>query len=226
MENTTYTHRATTVIGLCEGRFSLGVGLGGQGRHASLNDLPSFTRDWRDGLVWAQPTWWPLALFGVDHELPYSGMALIGIQDYELGSGADLPNHNFEVVARGAFQVHADLPDADASLIVSDWVTDKRMGLGLPSSVLGDLTALSQWSRASGLMFSPALTEQARGLIASTNCASWPTWPWCRPMASSTSCRWPPEAVSRTVGSTTFRTHQTLTPLFELTADQFPRCRG
>lgn len=222
MENTTYTYRATVVIGLCEGQIqSLGSVWAGKVKYASLNDLPSFTRDWRDGLVWAQPTWWPLALFGVDHELPYSGMALIGIQDYELGSGADLPNHNFEVVARGAFQVHADLPDADASLIVSDWVTDKRMGLGLPSSVLGDLTALSQWSRASGLMFSPALTEQAPGadrinqLCELAHVAVVPADGKLNFVPLAT------EAVSRTVGSTTFSYTPDLTPLFELTADQF-----
>lgn len=221
LENTTYTYRATVVIGLCEGQIqSIGSVWAGKVKYASLNDVPSFTRDWRSGLVWAQPSWWPLALMGVAHEVPYSGMALIGIQDYELGSGADLPNHNFEVVARGAYQAHAELPDADASLIVSDWVTDKRMGLGLPASVLGDLAPLSEWSRASGLMFSPALTEQAPGadrinqLCELAHVAVVPADGKLNFVPLAT------EAVSRTVGTTTFSYTPDLTPLFELTADQ------
>lgn len=221
MESTTYTYRATVVIGLCEGQIqSIGSVWAGKVKYNSLNDVPSFTRDWRSGEVWAQPSWWPLALMGVEHEIPYSGMALIGIQDYELGSGADLPNHNFEVVARGAFQAHALLPDADASVIVSDWVTDKRLGLGLPSSVLGDLTALSQWSRASGLMFSPALTEQAPGadrinqLCELAHVAVVPADGKLNFVPLAT------EPVSRTVGSTTFSYTPDLTPLFELSADQ------
>lgn len=221
LENTTYTYRATVVIGLCEGQIqSIGAVWAGKVKYASLNDVPSFTRDWRSGLVWAQPSWWPLALMGVAHEVPYSGMALIGIQDYELGSAADLPNHNFEVVARGAFQAHAELPDADASLIVSDWVTDKRMGLGLPASVLGDLAPLSEWSRASGLMFSPALTEQAPGadrinqLCELAHVAVVPADGKLNFVPLAT------EAVSRTVGTTTFSYTPDLTPLFELTADQ------
>lgn len=221
LENTTYTYRATVVIGLCEGQIqSIGAVWAGKVKYASLNDVPSFTRDWRSGQVWAQASWWPLALMGVAHEVPYSGMALIGIQDYELGSGADLPNHNFEVIARGAFQAHADLPDADVSLIVSDWVTDKRMGLGLPASVLGDLAPLSEWSRASGLMFSPALTEQAPGadrinqLCELAHVAVVPADGKLNFVPLAT------EAVSRTVGTTTFSYTPDLTPLFELTADQ------
>lgn len=222
MENTTYTYRATVVIGLCEGQIqSIGAVWAGKVKYASLNDVPSFTRDWRNGEVWAQPEWWPLSLLGDDHYLPYSGMALIGIQDYELGGGADLPNHNFEVAARGAYQAHPDLPDADAADIVSDWVTDKRMGLGLPSSVLGDLAPLSQWSRASGLMFSPALTEQAPGadrinqICELAHVAVVPADGKLNFVPLAT------EAVSRTVGSTTFSYTPDLTPLFELTADQF-----
>lgn len=221
MESTTYTYRATVVIGLCEGQIqSIGAVWAGKVKYASLNDVPSFTRDWRSGQVWAQPIFWPLALMGVEHEVPYSGLALIGIQDYELGSAADLPNHNFEVVARGAFQAHAELPDADVSLIVSDWVTDKRMGLGLPVSVLGDLAPLSQWSRASGLMFSPALTEQAAGadrinqLCDLAHVAVVPADGKLNFVPLAT------EPVSRTVGTTTFSYTPDLTPLFELTADQ------
>jgi len=91
--------------------------------------------------------------------VPYSGLAYVAGQDYDLGSGAQVENHNFEVAASLAFHLGSSAPDVDPALIVADLLPNQRYGANYPSTSL----VLARWStycRAANLLVSPALTEQ------------------------------------------------------------------
>lgn len=226
MESTTYTYSATVLIGLCEGPLQ-GVSAIWAGKVKYTDQRgPAATSIISVFGNLGQPAWSALGALGSGHSIGYSGMALMGIEDYQLGSSAEVLNHNFEVVAHGAYQAHSSLPDADAGRIITDWVTSSRLGRGLAASVLGDLTALTQWSRASGLMFSPALTEQAPAadrinqLCELVHAAVVPADGKLHFVPLAT------EPVSRTVTAaggetTTFSYTPDVTPLFELGPDQY-----
>lgn len=156
--NTTYTYSVSLVMGLCEG------------------PVTSVTKIWRGKNVYPSPTalnatlltgalgqavWSPLlTLVGGAHAITYSGLACIAAQDYDLGSSAQVENHNFEVVTPSAYQYNGS-PDADPSTIAAAWLTNAQWGVGASSSLIGDMTDYSNYCRCSGLMMSPALTEQA-----------------------------------------------------------------
>lgn len=224
--NTTYTYVATVLMGLCEGPIQDVTAIwAGKTKYVDRHG-PGGTEDILIYGNIGQAAWSGLSTLagGGSHSLGYSGLAMFGVLDYELGSSADVPNHNFEVVGKGAYQVHSTLPDADVSVILQDWITHPRFGRGL-AITLGGLTEVSQWSRASGLMFSPALTEQApaadriRELCELAHVAVVPADGQLNFVPLAT------EAVSRTVTdaggtATTYSYTPDITPLFELGPDQ------
>lgn len=224
--NTTYTYVATVLMALCEGPITDVTAIWA-GKTKYLNHHgPGGTEDILIYGNIGQAAWSGLSTLAGDgsHSLGYSGLALFGVLDYELGSSADVPNHNFEVVGRGSYQVHSTLPDADVSVILQDWITHPRYGRGM-AITLGGLSEVSQWSRASGLMFSPALTEQApaadriKELCELAHVAVVPADGKLNFVPLAT------EAVSRTVTdaggtSTTYSFTPDITPLFELGPDQ------
>lgn len=225
-ESTTYTYVATVLMGLCEGPIQDVTAIwAGKRKHVDRHG-PGGTEDI---LIYGnveQAAWSGLnSMASSDHALGYSGIAMFGVLDYELGGSAEVPNHNFEVVGRGAYQVHSTLPDADVSLIVKDWIQHNRYGRGLTFVTLGGLADLSTWSKASGLMFSPALTEQAPAadrinqLCDMANVAVVPSDGALNFVVLAT------EPVTRTLtavgGATTTLSYEPdITPLFELSADQ------
>lgn len=225
-ENTTYTYTATVLMGLCEGPIqSISAIWAGKVKYTDGRG------PWATSLIGiygnvGQAPWSVLSTLGASHALGYSGMVLFGIQDYDLGNTADVVNHNFELVSRGAFASHVTLPDADAGLILSDWITSTRLGRGLAADLIGSLTELTAWSRASGLMFSPALTEQAPAadrinqLCELVHAAVVPADGKLHFVPLAT------EPVSRSLTApggavTTYSYTPDVTPLFELGPDQF-----
>lgn len=224
--NTTYTYVATVLMALCEGPITDVTAIwAGKTKYLDHHG-PGGTEDILIHGAIGQAAWSGLSTLaaGGTHSLGYSGLALFGVLDYELGATADVPNHNFEVVGLGAYQVHSTMPDADVSVILQDWITHPRYGRGLSIS-LGGMSEVSQWSRASGLMFSPALTEQApaadriKELCELAHVAVVPADGKLNFVPLAT------EAVSRTVtdaGGTqaTYSYTPDITPLFELGPDQ------
>ena len=160
--NTTYTYRVTLVMMICEGGASTtGVLRVWRGKSiytvAEIGASPLLGGD-------DQEVWGPLTtLDGGAYALSYSGMVGVVAQDYDLGSSAQVENHSFEVqTSDGCFSLGGSVStDADPALILTDWLTNKRWGMGMPASVLGDLSTYSAYCRAAGLLLSPALTEQA-----------------------------------------------------------------
>lgn len=225
-ESTTYTYSATVLMGLCEGPIQdVSAVWAGKTKYPNHHG-PGGTEDILIYGNIGQATWSGLSsMASSDHSIGYSGMAMFGVLDYELGGSADMPNHNFEVIARGAYQVHSTLADADASLIIQDWIQHPRYGRGLTSVTLGGIADLSSWSKASGLMFSPALTEQAPAadrinqMCELVNAAVVPADGKLNFVVLAT------EPVSRTLtaaggATTTFSYTPDVTPLFELSAEQ------
>ncbi|MEX8520021.1 MAG: phage tail protein [Leptothrix sp. (in: b-proteobacteria)] len=92
----------------------------------------------------------------------YHGLAYVGAQNYDLGTGAKIQNHSFEVEGIGARTVTAGLLDVDPQLFLSDILTNGRYGAHMPSSVIPDLTTWSTYCRASNTLLSPFLDAQVR----------------------------------------------------------------
>lgn len=126
-----------------------------------------------------QTTWSVLSTSFVAQAIPYSGIAYVAGQDYDLGSDATVPNHNFEVQARLAYHLGASVPDVDPALVTLAVLTDQRYGALFGAGRL-NLSLWSTYCRAAGLLMSPALTEQmqaadlVRQMAALTNTA--PVW--------------------------------------------------
>ncbi|MEY8688319.1 MAG: phage tail protein [Leptothrix sp. (in: b-proteobacteria)] len=115
----------------------------------------------------------------------YRGLAYVHAQNYSLGTSAAVDNHNFEVVGSGAYRYGAAVPDCNPAAFTSDLLANGRYGARMPAERL----ALSTWTAycaASGLLMSPALTEQVRAgdlvdqLCRMTNSA--PVWSYNRLM--------------------------------------------
>lgn len=108
----------------------------------------------------AQPVWSHLSTSFPAQAIGYSGIAYLAGQDYQLGEGAQVENHNVEVQAQLAYTVGAALPDADPADIVAALLTNELWGARFPAAKLGTMQTWSDYCRAQGLLMSPALLEQ------------------------------------------------------------------
>lgn len=106
----------------------------------------------------AVPSW--LSTLHAAQALNYPGLAYLDAQDYSLGTGAQVENHTFEVVAAGAYGVSPSIPDCDPAAFTFTALTDGRSGAHMPSETVGPFDAWSTYCIANGLLLSPALTEQ------------------------------------------------------------------
>lgn len=106
-----------------------------------------------------QAAWTPL--LGTGHEVPYSGLAWVAGQAYDLGTGAQVDNHLFEVIGPLAYHLGAAVPDVDPALALQTILTQAQAGAGFPAALLGDWSAWSDYCVAAGLLISPALVEQS-----------------------------------------------------------------
>ena len=109
-----------------------------------------------------QAAWSALTTLAPAQAIGYSGMALVAGQDYSLGTGAQVDNHLFEVQGPLAYSVASTTPDADAADFVPDVLLNARYGASFPAERLAGTVLWGNYNRASGLLFSPALTEQVR----------------------------------------------------------------
>lgn len=163
--STTYTYSASAIMGLAEGPLSavtqLWKGKSIYADDASSTALAKVGLSLATGAV-GQATWSYLGTSFSSQALGYSGIAYVYAQNYALGSSASMDNHSFEVVAPGAYALGSTLPDADPAFIALDVLTNPRAGAGYPAGKLVDMGAWSTYCRASSIMLSPALTEQAR----------------------------------------------------------------
>lgn len=94
--------------------------------------------------------------------LGYSGTAYAAASAYQLGTSAQLPNHNMEVIGNSSFTSTTNGLDADPSLLIADLLTNAHYGCGFPSARLGNLSVYQAYCLANGLWISPAYTDQAQ----------------------------------------------------------------
>lgn len=108
-----------------------------------------------------QPTWSGLAGYGSEY-IGYSGLAAVGGADYNLGTGAQVENHSFEVVGPMAYHLGASVPDVDLSLVLRDVLSNSRYGAAFPPDRMDAWRDWSDYCVANGLLVSPAITTQTR----------------------------------------------------------------
>ena len=180
VSNTTYTYSASTAFALCEGVIG-GVGLIWKGKELITDngETPAERLDFSvfDGAQTAAWEW--LTSRHADEALTYPNLAYVAISQAQLGSSPSFENHSFEVY--GKYSHSSTLPDADPAQIVYDLLTNPVHGAGYPPDKIGDLSDFSDYCFATGMLISPALTEQRaaheiiKELVESVNCAVVPT---------------------------------------------------
>lgn len=108
----------------------------------------------------AQEPWSYLAGAFPKQAIGYSGLTYVCAQDYDLGGSAQVENHMFEVQGNLAYALGSNVTDVDPSLVLLDMLANGRYGANFDSSRLDGMQAWSDYCVASGLLMSPALTEQ------------------------------------------------------------------
>nr|WP_316642889.1 phage tail protein [uncultured Roseateles sp.] len=159
--STTYTYAASLVMGLCHGTITA-IPKVWKGKGQSTPTALGLSL--LNGAV-GQAVWSGLAGKGIE-AIGYSGLACVAGQDYSLGDSASVDNHSFEVVHSSAYALGVGVPDVDPSVAMADLMTDASEGAGLDPALLGDWSDWSDWCVASGLLVSPAITEQIAAIEA------------------------------------------------------------
>ncbi len=141
---------------------------GGGTRDVTLSYMVSTSGSWLSALgqlglslangTVGQPVWSWLQSYMPSQAVPYSGLAYVYAQSYELTNQAEVENHSFEIVT--GTQVGGGVVDAWPQDIVSDALCNPFYGAGWKSSRLAALTAFASYCRARRLWLSPAMTEQ------------------------------------------------------------------
>lgn len=155
--NTTYTYTAALMIALGEGVISEVTKVWS---NSTVTTLSALGLDFYTGAD-DQPVWpWLLSKYpGTDRAIPYRGTAYVASGKYDLGSGTSLPNLNFEgtgLNSQSSFKGDAIITD-----IIDTLITNTRFGVTeFPSSRLGDLTRLRDYTVANGIFASPSYTSQ------------------------------------------------------------------
>lgn len=178
-KNTTYTYTASIMMGICEGGAS-----GIQGIRTIYKDTAVLTSLSAAGLSLAsgtptQAVWSYLTSKFPAQAIPYSGIAYVYAQDYDLSDSATLPNHSFEIDF--ATQLGGGVCDADPKDIVTDFLTNSAYGVPMwGSGLIGDLSDYSLYCRANNLLLSPVLESQSSAasileewLTATNSAAFW-----------------------------------------------------
>lgn len=157
---TSWTYTAAIIMAIGQGPI-LGVSRIWKGKE--IHDSSSLSLDVYTGADGQTPFPFIASKFP-DRALAYPGIAYLAAGAYELGSNAQLENHNVEVDT--AFRISPAYPDCDPSVVIADLVTHPIRGLRL-TNALADLGPFWAFCRANGLWVSPAYTEQrpAREMI-------------------------------------------------------------
>lgn len=215
--STTYTYTASIIMALAEGPIT--------GVRTVYKDSSVFTNGAKTALAQAglslatgtltQAPWGYMTSRFPDHALGYSSLAYVYAQDYELGSGASLPNHSFEVDFSIQFGPNGDAVPAD---VARDFLTNASYGVtGWASGLIGDWSDWTAYAKASNLLVSPVLDSSSSGadFLKRITDASNSDFVWsegvlkCRPYGDAAvtgnGVTWTPD----------------LTPIFDLTEDDF-----
>ncbi len=154
--STNYTYRTGFALGLVESRLaSIGQVWSGKDK----TDCGALGLDVFVGAAGQSP-WAYLTANHAGEALNYPDLSYVAASAFDLGNNASLPNLAFEIKTLTA--------GAGGGLDAAPWtiVSDMLSAGGFPAGRLGDLSAYTNWTGASGLFLSPALTEQKRAADA------------------------------------------------------------
>lgn len=153
--NTNYTYTASIALALSEGEI---VQIGAVWRDKDYYPSNTIFSVFNGSL--SQEPWGYLSTSFPDQALAYRGIAYAAVAAYDLGDGASLPNHSFEVY--GIFSdAHTDLVDCIPSEILIDFLTNDRYGAGFPAEKISDLSSYRDYCLAQGLLLSAAIDSQS-----------------------------------------------------------------
>jgi hypothetical protein len=151
-----YTYAMDIMIGICKGPIA-GVST------VYIDSTPYSPASWFSQIMLgASPAspWGYLSTRYPSKALAYSGLAVACAAGIDLGSGAQLPNFNFEVQGLKQFNPGAGIIDALPSDIIHDFLTNPNYGCGWASGLIGDLTQFANYCKANNIFLSPQLTSQ------------------------------------------------------------------
>lgn len=155
-QNVWYTYTASFIIGLSYGVVESVGKAWREKEQVSLSDLGSLFVGSS-----SQTPWSYLTTNHPSEALAYRDISYVGISTLDLGKNGAAPQCSFEVRGRHVFNSIDQVWDADPKEIITDILTDPRIGIGFPAGSVADLTDYSNYCRAAKFLLSPALTEQA-----------------------------------------------------------------
>ena len=169
-----------------------------------------------------QATWSGLTPAPVGERIGYSGLACVAGQDYDLGTGAQVENHTFEVVGPGAYSLGTTVPDVDPAVAMRELLTNAQYGASFPAAQLDPWQDWSNCCVATGLVISPSLTEQVRAADAVATMAELTN---AAPVWSGGKLRMVPYADASATGNGRTFTAST-TPVYDIDDDCFTPAAG
>lgn len=154
--STTYTYRTSVQMALAQGPIQA---VGNVYVDKNVDTMSSLGFSLFTGTA-LQSAWGYLTTNHPGEALTYRNVAHTDVSNYNLGSSADLSNHNFEV--RGIFSnTVSGKVDADASQVVSDILTNGIYGAGFPSARLGQLNQADEPHTIPGTPYHVTVTNSA-----------------------------------------------------------------
>jgi hypothetical protein len=171
---TGYNYSATIILAVCEGPIDAISQVWVNGKDYAHGSVGSGVADTGSQIATSQANlsmslgnigqtpWSYLVSAHPSHAIGYSGLVLVFAENYALDSSASTPNHSFEVVRTASFGV-GSTPDADPSLVVTDFFQNTRTGVPSWQTGLLDSVSLAQYraySLAAGLLVSPVIDQQ------------------------------------------------------------------
>jgi hypothetical protein len=155
-----YTYTAGVILAACEGPVSYGsIWVDGttQTTFSALN-LVAYTGTFSQtpfSCISTVPGFVPIA---------YRGIAYLATNNYDLGSSATVPQHNFEIIGFFDSTSSPNYPDVNAATIIYDICTSTRYGLAIPPALIGDMTLYATYCTALNLLLSPALNQEEQAI--------------------------------------------------------------
>jgi hypothetical protein len=157
---TTYTYSASFAEAVCEGPI-VNIGKVWEAKNettvAAMGGTVILGED-------GQAPWTYLTTNHPSEAYSYSGLAYIGLPNYQLGESPNTPNLSVEVYTPSEFS--EDIVDALPSVVVDEFLERAAF----PASKVGDLSTYGTYCQAQGIFISPALTEQQ---AANTTLQEW-----------------------------------------------------
>ena len=162
----TVSYSADIIMALCEGQIG---GIGYIWRDQSTYSLSSLGFNFYNGASPQDP--WPyLETNYPNQNLTYQGTVYVSAASYQLGSAADVGNHNFEILGLGQSS-GANGIDCDPAWWCYDFLTNAQYGAGFSASQINgpslftssggtNPASMQSYCNALGIAISPCLTTQ------------------------------------------------------------------